>query len=246
MKIILPDPLLFIDIETVSAYPSYHQMPERWQHLWKQKMGRVISDQQTIEQVYAERAGIMAEFGRIVCIGMGWYTSANPIKLVTKAFSDADEKELLSRFLNWLNEHQKAGKYWTMAGHNIREFDIPFLCRRLLVHGLPIPPRLNWQQHKPWEIPVVDSFQLWRFGDYKQFTSLDLLAALFNIPSPKQEMCGSEVGPLYWSAYGNATQQQALNQIEQYCLQDVITTAQLIQALQSPTSSETVVSTGVN
>lgn len=232
MKTILPDRLLFIDIETVSAYPDFESMPLHWQLLWKQKVCRQVTEQHTPEQAYTERAGIMAEFGRIVCIGIGWSSEDSNTGIQTMSFADTDERQLLLRFLKWFSDQTAAGIYWTPAGHNIREFDIPFLCRRLLANRLPIPAKLNWQNCKPWEIQVVDSFQLWRFGDYKQFTSLDLLAALFGIPSSKQHMCGADVGPMYWAASDPVAQKAVLHTIEQYCLQDVVTTAFVIQALQ--------------
>jgi 3'-5' exonuclease len=138
-----------------------------------------------------------------------------------KSFSGDDEKKLLEDFISTINQMHQTGNKWCFAGHNIKEFDIPFICRRLLIKGLPIPHYLGFQNMKPWDTNLVDTFQYWRFGDYKNFTSLNLLAASLNVPSPKDDIDGSMVGDVYW-------QEKNLERITIYCQKDVVTVANII------------------
>ena len=212
--------ILFIDIETVSQSPSYDQLNERTKDLWAKKMSWTLEkENKTPEELY-EKAGIWAEFGKIVCISAGFITTEDDERhFRVKSFCGNNEKILLSAFAAMLNKHYNKDKYMLCA-HNGKEFDFPYICRRLLINGLPIPKILDCSGKKPWETNNLDTMELWRFGDYKHYTSLDLLANIFNLPSPKENMNGSMVGKAYWED-GN------IDSISEYCINDVVTICQL-------------------
>ena len=213
---------LVIDIETVSVQPDFASLSLEWQQLWEDKIRRVLPIDISAEEYYPKRAGVMAEFSKVVCISLGYFKDENGVNhFRVKSFFDHDEKLLLLSFLETLNQLQMAHKHWTFTGHNIKEFDIPFLCRRLLINALVIPPYLDFQNKKPWETNLVDTFQYWRFGDYKNFTSLRLLAASLDIPSPKDDIEGSMVGAVYWK-------ESDLARIARYCQKDIVTVANIV------------------
>jgi predicted PolB exonuclease-like 3'-5' exonuclease len=215
--------VLFIDIETVSAYPDYNALPETWQNLWADKT-KFIREREDISPAdyYPQRAGIMAEFGKIVCISCGFFarygTTGREFRL--KSFYGEDEFLLLQEFADLLNKHFQ-GPEFLLCAHNGKEFDFPYLSRRMLVHGIQLPVTLNTAGKKPWEIQHLDTMELWKFGDYKHFTSLKLLAALFDIPTPKDDIDGSMVGEVFWK-------ENDLDRISTYCQKDTVTVAQLV------------------
>jgi len=214
--------MLLVDIETVSQYSDYDKMPILWKELWNGKIERQLGEEETPETFYPKRAAIMAEFGKIICISAGYFTNDNGrINLRVKSFYGHDESNLLQEVVGSFNQWQANKKLAAYCGHNIREFDIPYLCRRMLVNGISIPSYLDFQSMKPWETNIIDTLQLWKFGDYKNYTSLKLLAACMNVPSPKDDIDGSQVGDVYWK-------QNDLDRIAAYCQKDVITVAQLI------------------
>jgi len=216
------DQLLFIDIETVPAFAEFGEMNESWQELWEEKVKRTLPENETAAGFYAQRAGVMAEFSKIICISIGFCKTENgELQLRVKSFYNDVESELLSAFLSTLKQLGTAKKPWSFCGHNIREFDIPFICRRLLINGLPLPAILDFQNMKPWETNVVDTFQYWRFGDYKNFTSLKLLATALGVPSSKDDIDGSQVAAVYWK-------EKNLERIVAYCEKDVVTTANIV------------------
>ncbi|HMP95035.1 MAG TPA: ribonuclease H-like domain-containing protein [Phnomibacter sp.] len=223
MQLPNPEQIIVLDIETVSAYPSYSQMPEVWQQLWADKIGWQLPEEDTPESFYPKRAAILAEFGKIVCISAGFFNPGpQGLEFRVKSFTAKEEVTLLQQFQQAMEQLMQARKVrmW-LAGHNVKEFDVPYLCRRLLVNQLSLPNWLNFQAQKPWEVPLIDTLQLWKFGDYKHYTSLNLLAACLGIASPKTNMDGSQVGPVYW-------QEGNLQRIASYCQQDVVTVAQLL------------------
>jgi DNA polymerase elongation subunit (family B) len=169
------------------------------------------------------RAAILAEFAKVVCISFGYFkkNNTNGYQLRIKSFCSEDEKEILTRFIETLNQFHNQNHQWIFAGHNIKEFDVPFLCRRMLVNGIAIPPCIDFQNMKPWDTPILDTLHLWRFGDYKHYTSLKLLAAVLGVPSPKDDIDGSQVGHVYWK-------EKALERIALYCQKDVLTVANVI------------------
>jgi uncharacterized protein YprB with RNaseH-like and TPR domain len=213
--------ILFLDIETVSQYASFNEVPEVWKELWSRKAEFLIKDKQAggAEIVY-NRAGIYAEFGKIICISCGVISgSGEEKKLSLKSFFGHDEKEILMQFsemlIRWAPDNNKY-----LCAHNGKEFDFPWLCRRMIINSLPVPALLNISGKKPWEIQHIDTVDLWKFGDYRAYTSLNLLAHALDIPTPKDDIDGSMVGEVYW-------QQQDLARIVTYCQKDVITVAQI-------------------
>lgn len=210
--------ILVLDIETVPQYPSFDKVPNHFAELWDQKTKYQRREEESPETYYS-RAGIWAEFGKIICISIGVFTKAEgKTGLRVKSFANDDEAILLKEFIALL-EKQPASLL--LCAHNGKEFDFPYLCRRMLINCMHIPRQLQISGKKPWEIPHLDTLDLWKFGDYKNYTSLNLLAAVFNIPTPKDDIAGSDVHRVYW-------QENDLNRIKVYCQKDVITTAQLL------------------
>jgi predicted PolB exonuclease-like 3'-5' exonuclease len=222
MQNIVLENVLLIDIETVSSYASFEDMTSEWQQLWQEKTQRSLPENITASEFYPQRAGVMAEFAKIVCISIGYFKKINDVyQLRLKSFFGEDEKVLLEEFITNLNQIEATNNKWCFTGHNIKEFDIPFICRRLLANNFPVPVYLDFQNMKPWDTNMIDTFQYWRFGDYKHYTSLKLLAAVLGVPSPKDDIDGSMVGEVYWKA-GD------LKRIAVYCQKDVVTTANIV------------------
>ena len=214
--------LLMLDIETVSQFSSYDLMPEKWQDLWDHKVAMYLPEGETPESFYPKRAAILAEFGKVICISMGYFhQGGNGVQLRIKSFFGHDEKELPQSFIHAVNQWQKVKRSMSFCGHNVKEFDMPYLCRRFLVNDMGIPSYLDFQSMKPWETNIVDTMQFWKFGDFKNYISLNLLAACLGVESPKNDIDGSMVGEVYW-------QQQDLPRIVHYCQKDVVTVAQII------------------
>ena len=213
---------LVIDIETVSAKKNFEELDIEWKKLWEEKVQRSLPDDTSFDAYYPQRAGVMAEFAKIICISIGYFKrEKGSYQLRVKSIYGHHEKEMLQRFLDTVNQMEQIHTKWSFTGHNIKEFDIPFICRRLLINDLSIPVYLDFQNMKPWETNMVDTFQFWRFGDYKNYTSLKLLAAALNVPSPKDDIDGSMVGDVYWH-------KNDLERIAVYCQKDVVTVANII------------------
>jgi len=222
MQHILTENLLFIDIETVSEKATYQNLTKNWQELWTEKTQRILPSENTAAEFYEQRAGVMAEFAKVICISIGYFKYEGEVmQLRIKSFYADEEKKVLQDFIATLNQMEIQNNKWCFAGHNIKEFDIPFLCRRLLINGMPIPEYIDFQNMKPWETNSIDTFQYWRFGDYKNYTSLKLLAAALGIASPKDDIDGSQVGEVYWK-------ENDLQRIVTYCQKDIITTANIL------------------
>ena len=212
--------ILVLDIETVPQFAAYGEMPDAWKELWKKKMSREIRDGLAPEGLY-ERAGIYAEFGKIICICAGYfYDNGDGLSFKVKAFYGDDEKQILCDFIDMLNRSFNAEEHM-LCGHNSREFDFPYIARRCLVNGLQIPFLLNNAGKKPWEVKLIDTMDYWKFGDYKSYTSVDLLANVFGIESPKNGIDGSQVCGIYWN-------DKDIERIKIYCMKDVVTVAQLL------------------
>lgn len=216
--------ILFLDIETISQHKSHEALNERLLKLWQHKASLLRIDK-TAEELYFEKAGIYAEFGKVITIAVGYFkTDENhQTHLRVKAFSNHDEKTLLEEFQQLIIqlESQKA---LILCAHNGKEFDFPYLCRRMLINGIALPGAFNIRGKKPWEITHIDTLELWKFGDQKNFTSLDLMAACFNIPTSKEGIDGSQVNTVYYH-------ENDLDRIAHYCKKDVVVLAQLFQAL---------------
>ena len=213
--------ILFLDIETVPQFSNYNELADEWKVLWNIKAGYLIrnKDTETPESIYP-RAGIYAEFGKIICISCGFITENGKEKKITlKSFYGDNEKNLLAEFCEMVNKW--AGKEQrSLCAHNGKEFDFPYLCRRLVINELPIPSILNISGKKPWEVNHLDTLELWKFGDFKSYTSLNLLAHVLGIATPKNDIDGSMVWTVYWN-------DKDLNRIVTYCQKDVITVAQI-------------------
>ena len=214
--------ILFLDIETVSQFPSFEHLTTEWRVLWETKASAINRNNQegTAENTYP-KAGIYAEFGKIVCISCGCLLGMGENKkLVIKSYYDANEKKLLTEFGEMLKAWSGDAEKFLCA-HNGKEFDYPFICRRMIINGVTIPEILNISGKKPWEVRHLDTMELWRFGDYKNYTSLKLLAQVLGIPSPKDDIDGSMVNGVYWG-------QKDLDRIVEYCQKDVITLTQVM------------------
>ena len=213
------DNIVIVDIETVPIVPDYEKLSPRMQEQWDKKSRFFRNeDEMTPAEMFADRGGIYAEFGKIVCIGMGYFTySGNSPGLRALCLYDEDESKLLTEF----NSHlAKFPNDLRLCAHNGKEFDYPYLCRRMLINGLPLPTVLQISGKKPWEIGLVDTMELWKFGDFKSYTSLDLLASIFGIESSKAGIDGSQVSDVFYKE-GN------LKKIAEYCLRDIVVTAQV-------------------
>jgi DNA polymerase elongation subunit (family B) len=213
--------VLILDIETVPQVVSYDMLPEKWKHLWDKKASLLKKEEsQTAFDIY-NRAGIYAEFGKIVCISVGYFNrNGNEWSFRVKSFYNDDEKKLLSEFSEMLNRYFNQPDH-LLCAHNGKEFDFPYISRRCLLNGIDIPRILNLAGKKPWEVQHLDTMEMWKFGDFKSYTSLELLATAFDIPTPKDDIDGSMVWEVYWL-------QKDLERIKTYCQKDVVTVAQLL------------------
>jgi 3'-5' exonuclease len=213
--------VLFLDIETVSAARHFDDLDRDYQELWELKSKYIRErDDLTLEESY-ERAGIYAEFGKIICISVGYIRQKmGEPEFRSTSFYGHDETKLLQEFVNLVESHFDRPNV-LLCAHNGKEFDFPYIARRLLINGLPIPSILDIAGRKPWEVQHLDTMELWKFGDYKHYTSIKLLTKIFGIPTPKTDIDGSQVGRVYW-------EDNDLDRIERYCQRDVLAVAQLL------------------
>lgn len=218
-----PEKILFLDIETVSRFPDFEQMDESWQVLWDEKSRFARGEEVSAAEFYPQRAGIMAEFGKVICISCAFLArQGGRRQLRVRSFAGDDERKLLADFAELLDQHFRQH---LLCAHNGKEFDFPYLSRRMLINGIKLPASLNTSGAKPWEIPHLDTMEMWKFGDRKNFTSLKLLTALFDIPTPKDDIDGSMVGEVYWV-------DKDLSRIVTYCQKDTISLARLYLKLE--------------
>ena len=216
------DEVLFLDIETVPVAPEFDELTENWRKLWEHKMQYKIDNGELPGELY-EHAGIYSEFGKIICISAGYVTQKKgELFFRVKSFYDEDEKKLISDFFDAWEKFSRAGKR-RLCGHNAQEFDFPYIARRALVNNLNLPKIFDIAGAKPWEVKemLIDTMQLWKFGDYKNFTSLSLLCELFNIPTPKDDIDGSQVARIYW-------EEKDIDRIVKYCEKDTLAVANLL------------------
>lgn len=212
--------ILFLDIETVPQYSDYDLLNEKLKKLWDRKARHITKKDQTPKNVY-QSAGIYAEFGKIICISVGYHTfEKEKEEFRIKSFSGDDEHKLLSEFAHLINS--KLTSDWLLCAHNGKEFDFPYIARRMLINDILLPKIFRLAGKKPWEIPHLDTLELWKFGDYKHYTSIDLLTTIFNIPTPKDDISGADVFKVYYIEHN-------LNRIVKYCEKDVIAVAQLLR-----------------
>ncbi len=215
--------LLLIDIETVPRRQALSALDLEEQSLFWDKIAKTVPENTTPEDAYRQKAGILAEFGQVVCISTAFfYTDASGKNaLRVKAITGKDEVEILRIFTELCDQLYRVNPHFRFAGHNIKEFDIPFICRRMVIHQLALPPYLRLQDRKPWEVNLFDTMNWWKFGDHKHYTSLKLLARVLGIPGAKTDMDGSQVQDVYYRD-GN------LPRIADYCCEDVVVTANII------------------
>jgi uncharacterized protein YprB with RNaseH-like and TPR domain len=212
--------ILFLDIETVPQEENWNSLSKTTQELFEQKTKYQRKDEFTAAQFY-EKAGIWAEFGKIICISVGYFVDVEKNKqLRLTSFYGDDEHQLLSDFKVLLDTHF-ANKTSVLCAHNGKEFDFPFIARRMIVHQIELPKKLNLFGKKPWEVPHLDTLELWKFGDYKHYTSLKLLTSILGISSPKDDINGSEVAHVYYK-------EKDLQRIVTYCEKDTIAVAQIL------------------
>lgn len=220
--------ILFLDIETVSSKAKFEELNEEWQILWADKTRFQRAEDESPADFYEKRAGILAEFGQIVCISCGFFSNQNGVwEFRTKSFASDDESDILLHFANLLERMAN----FRLCAHNGKEFDFPYLSRRMIIHKIKLPGQLNNAGKKPWEVPHLDTMELWKFGDFKNYTSLKLLAASFGIPSPKDDIDGSMVGSVYW-------EEKDLDRIRVYCEKDVVTLAKVFLRISQAEISE--------
>ena len=216
--------ILFLDIETAPLVYHYNELTDTAKELWDKKW--LYNKEQSPELQY-QKAGIYAEFAKVICIGLGYYNAG---KFRIKCISGENEKEVLLQFVELLKTHFNSPSH-QLCAHNGKEFDFPFLCRRALINGIALPEALKIQGKKPWEINHIDTMEMWKFGDYKNYTSLDLLAHVFGIPSPKDVMDGSKVAKVFYEEKG-------LDKIAAYCKKDVITLARVFNRFSGASGPE--------
>jgi len=219
----LLEKVVCLDIETVPQKQSFEELEAVEQQFWTKKASQISKKEEPPAELY-QRAGIYAEFGKIVCISVGKVAPKQPSIFTLQSFLEDDERRLLQKFKKFLESNSNH----LLCAHNGKEFDFPYIARRMLIHGIGLPKQLNLAGKKPWEIPHLDTLELWKFGDYKHYTSLDLLAYLFKIPSPKQQTSGEMVYDLWWN-------KKDKKRIRDYCELDTLTVAQLYCAFNNIT-----------
>ncbi|GIM48671.1 3'-5' exonuclease [Capnocytophaga stomatis] len=216
-KINLED-ILFLDIETVPLFEDYEELSQIEQELWEEKTKYQRKDDFTAEEFY-ERAGIWAEFGRIVCISVGYFSFRNDQRTFRVTSFFGDEIKILKEFSQLIDQHfSRPSKL--LCAHNGKEFDFPYITRRMIINNIRIPQKLQLFGKKPWEVPHLDTLEMWKFGDYKHFTSLKLLTHVLGIPSPKDDIDGSQVRDVYYN-------EKDIDRIVTYCEKDTVTVAQV-------------------
>jgi len=215
--------LLLLDIETVPQAKEYNYLSEGWQSLWWNKISKTVPENCSPEESYRQKAGILAEFGKIICISTAFFyeNERKEMCLKMKSIYGDDELEVLKTFVELCNKMYLHNRQFQFGGHNIREFDIPYICRRLLINHLPLPGYLQLHDKKPWEVKMFDTLSWWKFGDNKNYISLDLLANVLGIPTSKTDMDGSMVQDIYYKEHD-------LQRIVEYCQRDVVVTANII------------------
>lgn len=218
--------VLFLDIETVPETAHFQDLDDEKQELWDHKSKYQRKDEYTAEEFY-ERAGIWAEFGKIVCISVGYFNFKGEQRSFRVTTFNGEEYKLLMDFKNLLETHFYRPQQ-VLCAHNGKEFDFPYIARRMLIHGIDLPEKLDLFGKKPWEIPHLDTMELWKFGDFKHYTSLRLMANVLGIPSPKEDIDGSMVREVFYK-------DKDLDRIITYCELDVVTTAQVFLRLRNNT-----------
>ena len=222
---------LVLDIETASMVDSFENLSIRTKSFWTKKCQNLKAfqtedlNESSASLLYQKKAAIYSEFSKVICISVGIFEVDDEIKsLRVKSFYGDDENSILQSFASLLNDHFYDKYHHTISGHNLKEFDIPFLCRRMIINNIRLPNLLRIHGAKPWQVPhLVDTLELWKFGDYKNYSSLDLLCHILNIPTPKDQMNGSDVSQMYWNG--------GIHAIKEYCEKDIVATSRILLKL---------------
>jgi predicted PolB exonuclease-like 3'-5' exonuclease len=222
-----PADIMFLDIETVPVLGSFEKLDPAMQKLWDKKSANFRKEDQSASDVY-QRAGIYAEFGKIICISVGLLKDKDPYGFKLKSFYGEDEKTILTEFSTMISKFSK-NREALLCAHNGKEFDYPYMARRMIINKLEIPGILNNAGKKPWEIKLLDTMELWKFGDYKSYTSLDLLSSILGFPSPKDDIDGSMVADIFWHDHD-------LKRIVTYCEKDVLAVARILLRFMNDTN----------
>ena len=215
--------LLVLDIETVPQNEGFSQLNIQWKSLWIDKNSKIVPENISPDESYEQRAGILAEFGKIICISTGYFFQDEQKNTCfkIKSFYGDDEKTVITSFIEICNKLYQRNRNFQFAGHNIKEFDIPYICRRMLINQIALPEYLQIHGAKPWEIKMLDTLHWWRFGDYKNYISLNLLANVLNVPTSKTDIDGSMVQHVYYK-------EKNLQRIVEYCQRDVVVVANVV------------------
>ncbi|MGH1384477.1 3'-5' exonuclease [Kordia sp.] len=216
--------VLFLDIETVPEYPNFNDLDAEEKTLWEQKTTYQRKDEFTAEEFY-DRAGIWAEFGKIICISVGYFANKGDIRQFRTTSFHGEEEQLLLEFKGLLESHFNRPHH-LLCAHNGKEFDFPYIARRMIINNVTLPFKLNLFGKKPWEIAHLDTMELWKFGDYKHYTSLRLMTKILGIPSPKDDIDGSQVRNVFY-------EEGDIDRIIVYCEKDVIAVAQILLRLRN-------------
>ncbi len=224
LKKIPLDHILFLDIETVPLEANFDDLDDTSKTLWDLKSKYQRKDEFTAADFY-DRAGIWAEFGKIICISVGYFVFKGESRKFRVTTFHGDEIKILRDFKNLLETHFNKAHH-LLCAHNGKEFDYPYIARRMIINGIDIPFKLDLFGKKPWEVPHLDTLELWKFGDYKTYTSLKLLAHVLGIPSPKDDIDGSEVCSVFY-------EENDIDRIVIYCEKDTITVAQILLRLRN-------------
>ncbi|WP_378180500.1 3'-5' exonuclease [Aquimarina sp. SS2-1] len=214
--------ILFLDIETVPEQENFDNLTDEMKYLWADKTKYQRKEEFSPEEFY-DRAGIWAEFGKIVCISVGYFTFKGETRSFRTTSFFGEEKQLLIDFKNLLETHFNQPHH-LLCAHNGKEFDFPYIARRMIIHNISLPFKLNLFGKKPWEVPHLDTLDLWKFGDYKHYTSLKLLTNILGIPSPKDDIDGSQVRQVYY-------EEKDIDRIVIYCEKDTVAVAQILLRL---------------
>lgn len=211
--------ILFLDIETVPEKESFQMLSDIEKELWEEKTKWQRKDEIKAEDFY-KNAAILAEFGKIICIGVGYFKKTSQGRIFrTRAIYSHREKEILEEFSQMLNMHYNTPQK-RLCGHNAKEFDFPYICRRLLINNMPIPQILNLSGKKPWQVPHYDTMDMWRFGDYKHYVSIKLLTHILGVPTPKDDIDGGDIAEVYY-------RENNLEKIATYCIKDTVALARV-------------------
>ena len=214
--------ILFLDIETVPQHESFDMLDDDFKKLYADKTRYLRKEEHTPEEYY-DRAGIWAEFGKIVCISVGYFKITGDGRSFRTTSFFGKEEELLIQFKNLIETHFNSSRH-LLCAHNGKEFDFPYIARRMIIHGIELPYKLNLFGKKPWEVPHLDTLDLWKFGDYKHYTSLKLLTKILGIPSPKDDIDGSQVRSVFY-------EEGDIDRIVVYCEKDTVAVAQILLRL---------------